>query len=749
MILRPEGGTAPSYDSIQDALKISMKVTHGGFMKHQPKKHYFGGRVQFIDHVDVSEIKLSQFKNMAEICGYDNESVAFWHKYGRLGEKMRLVSTDFEANLVFRNIPRDRVIEVYFEHLDSYIGMDISNNVEHNRKEGRAEYSSSDDDFEDSDNDLSYEHHILERSENGTREYEVSEAVRKKMAHEDGDSDCVNSEGFKSLESDSNSDGMNLTVFNPKTDGLYPILALELIFKSKKEFKNAVITHEVGQGKYIKWRKNDKERIRAVCAKHPNCDWEIMASKMYRDCAFQVKTYNPTHKCKNWNYVNKTITSSFIARKYLDAIKTNRNWKISEFRDHNYCNEIVRTNPNTSVYMKLVENEESCKPERFQRFYICFSACKEGFKSGCRKIVGVDGCWLKGPMYGTQLLTAVGLDPNNNIYPIAYAVVEKENRESWAWFLDHLKLDLEIDDGAHWTFIHLHSNFKRAGFCGDTLRNALWKAASATTVRWFDERMVEIFDLDPEAAIWLRDKSPSEWSKSHFSEDAKCDTLVNNICECFNSMILDARDKPIITLLEKIWYMLMTRMQANRDKSVEWSSDDICPRIKNVLYKSQAAAAEYIPRKSNEWNYELIGASITDIWAVDLLNRKCSCRKWNLTGLPCKHAISAIWAKNDEINSYIDDCYKVETYRRINEFAILPMNGQSMWPQHENIPPLPPRVFVAVSMLVFVQLGADFWWLGAAVCAAVCSLVTFLEQYVQQFGDILGAVFVQFGADFW
>jgi len=52
-----------------------------------------------------------------------------------------------------------------------------------------------------------------------------------------------------------------------------------------------------------------------------------------------------------------------------------------------------------------------------------------------------------------QLLTVVGLYHNNNIYPIAYVVMEKVNRESWAWFLDHLKLDLEIDDGAHWTFM--------------------------------------------------------------------------------------------------------------------------------------------------------------------------------------------------------------------------------------------------------------------------------------------------------
>ncbi|XP_059285827.1 uncharacterized protein LOC132039346 [Lycium ferocissimum] len=256
MILRTEDGTAPLYDSIHDASKISIKVTHGGVMKHQPRTHYSGGRVQFIDHVHVSEVKLSQFKIMAEICGYGNDSVAFWHKYGRLGEKMRLVSTDLEVNLVSKNIPEDRVIEVCFEHLDSYIGMDVGKSFnagqnsngssEHQQsaigtnKEGRADYSSSSDDFEDLDNDFSNEHDILGRSENGAHRYEVSDEVRKKMAREDGDSDCVNSEGFKSLESDSNSDSMNFPKFNPKTDGLYPVLALELIFKSKKEFKEAV-----------------------------------------------------------------------------------------------------------------------------------------------------------------------------------------------------------------------------------------------------------------------------------------------------------------------------------------------------------------------------------------------------------------------------------------------------------------------------------------------------------------------------
>ncbi|XP_070014769.1 uncharacterized protein [Nicotiana sylvestris] len=275
--------------------------------------------------------------------------------------------------------------------------------------------------------------------------------------------------------------------------------------------------------------------------------------------------------------------------------------------------------------MKLAENEVPNKPNRFKRIYICFGGCKEGFKSGCRRIVGVDGCWLKGPMYGTQLSTTIGIDPNNNIFPIAYAVVEKERMESWAWFLNYLKRDLEIDDDYTWTFMsdkqkglieafnevlpfvshrfcvrHLHNNFKRAGFSGISLKNALWKAARASTEKWFNTCMVEIFDLDSEAANWFRDKLPSEWSKSHFSENAKSDILRNNMCESFNGMILKARDKPIITLLEKIRYLFMARMQANRDKAARWDIGDICPRIKDILHKNQAGAAEFIPRKSNE-----------------------------------------------------------------------------------------------------------------------------------------------------
>lgn len=56
-------------------------------------------------------------------------------------------------------------------------------------------------------------------------------------------------------------------------------------------------------------------------------------------------------------------------------------------------------------------------------------------------MIGIDGCHLKGP-YGGILLSAVGRDPNEEYFPIAFAVVEVENKDSWRWFLTLLLEDL-------------------------------------------------------------------------------------------------------------------------------------------------------------------------------------------------------------------------------------------------------------------------------------------------------------------
>ena len=52
---------------------------------------------------------------------------------------------------------------------------------------------------------------------------------------------------------------------------------------------------------------------------------------------------------------------------------------------------------------------------------------------------------------GGQLITAVARDPNEEYFPLAYAIVEAETKDFWTWFINLLLAD--IDQNKRWTFI--------------------------------------------------------------------------------------------------------------------------------------------------------------------------------------------------------------------------------------------------------------------------------------------------------
>ncbi|KAI5344527.1 hypothetical protein L3X38_012404 [Prunus dulcis] len=118
--------------------------------------------------------------------------------------------------------------------------------------------------------------------------------------------------------------------------------------------------------------------------------------------------------------------------------------------------------------------------------YICWGACKEGFKAGCRPVIGLDGCHLKSPYEG-QLLSAVGLDANNMTWVIFYA--QKGLVEAFE----------EVVPNCDHRFCarHLSTNFSLV-FKGKILKDAMWKAAFATTVPKFRRAMKVLRTLDGE-----------------------------------------------------------------------------------------------------------------------------------------------------------------------------------------------------------------------------------------------------------
>jgi hypothetical protein len=69
--------------------------------------------------------------------------------------------------------------------------------------------------------------------------------------------------------------------------------------------------------------------------------------------------------------------------------------------------------------------------------------------------------------------------------------------------------------------------------------------------------MAELKKLSPLAYDYLSKIPVVTWSKSKFTTNPKSDLIVNNLSGCFNSYILDVRDKLILTVLDKIRRKLM------------------------------------------------------------------------------------------------------------------------------------------------------------------------------------------------
>ncbi|GAA0158245.1 hypothetical protein LIER_15326 [Lithospermum erythrorhizon] len=59
------------------------------------------------------------------------------------------------------------------------------------------------------------------------------------------------------------------------------------------------------------------------------------------------------------------------------------------------------------------------------------------------------------------------------------------------------------------------------------------------------------------------------------------------------------------------------------------------------------AASGCLPMKSDKTHFQVFSRSIANQCVVDLEKRCCTCRKWQLTGIPCKHACASIrpWPK--------------------------------------------------------------------------------------------------------
>lgn len=67
-------------------------------------------------------------------------------------------------------------------------------------------------------------------------------------------------------------------------------------------------------------------------------------------------------------------------------------------------------------------------------YVVQYTTCKENFKV-CRHVIDFDGSFLKGPC-GGKILADIGRDPNHQMFPIEFVIVEGKTKNIWTWLLN-------------------------------------------------------------------------------------------------------------------------------------------------------------------------------------------------------------------------------------------------------------------------------------------------------------------------
>ncbi|GJV86890.1 hypothetical protein Tco_1530828 [Tanacetum coccineum] len=487
----------------------------------------------------------------------------------------------------------------------------------------------------------------------------------------------------------------------------------KVVVGNKKWTKQAIKLSKSPSKKGTKRMQNDPDNL---------CKFRLWGSWMQNEASFQIKTLIPDHNCARVFNFGALVTYKWIARHYVREIVSNPkishrelqaairekfliNVSLGQVRrakqralydfeggliEHygklwDYRDQLLKTNPGSTVKLMLMKSS--------------------------RKVIGLDGCFLKGTING-ELLTAMGRDANNQMFPIAWAVVTVENKDNWLWFLVSLGDDLNLNRGATVTIIsdghkglkeavrewlplaehrqcarHIYANLKKS-WPGLHFKSLFWGAASATLKHVFDEKMKLLSNLNEHAHKWLVERDPNTWSRAFFHMDRSCGAFENGICESYHAAIINQRGKPIITMLEDIRIYLMQRLVIMSEKA-RGLTDIITPSVRKQLEKLKEYLRlwEVYPSGYREFEVRKLNAG----FGVNLETHKCTCRLWDLTGIPCIHGVAAYAYLMKDPAEGVSDFYSKTAWQNCYISFIKPVSGQSMWVKTGLPPPMPPK----------------------------------------------------------
>ena len=321
------------------------------------------------------------------------------------------------------------------------------------------------------------------------------------------------------------------------------------------------------------------------------------------------------------------------------------------------------------------------------RIFVAFRACINGFEYGCRPLVFLDRIPLKENTH-LKLLAAASVDGDDGIFPVAFAAVEEETPDSWLWFLEQLKFSVGtsrvitfvsdrsngLEEAVPRVFEHcFHSfclvrlveDFKAELNRGpwsqgvrDAMVEELERAAQTLHAEEFESRIDCVRNISEEAASWILSSRPERWASSLF-KGARYEHCSSEGVESFSAWIPVDREMSVVLMVDSLREKIAETFEMRSQAAARWEGP-LTPGMEQRLAKERARAGKLGVLRSSESVFEVRGSTIS---VVNTGTWECTCGRWQVSGLPCVHAVSVVNHLGRSAYDYCSQCFRVESYR--------------------------------------------------------------------------------------
>nr|XP_017233707.1 PREDICTED: uncharacterized protein LOC108207788 [Daucus carota subsp. sativus] len=144
--------------------------------------------------------------------------------------------------------------------------------------------------------------------------------------------------------------------------------------------------------------------------------------------------------------------------------------------------------------------------------------------------------------------------------------------------------------------------------------------------------------------------------------------------------------RPVLTLLEGIRRVCMVRMATRAERARLWKDDDLCPKIGKLLKSISKDIITCKAFMSSPGEYEIHEGKSQ--FPLSLNNKICSCGAWQISGIPCRHAIRAMIHAKIDPQKVVSTWFHVSTYKQIYNYSISPIPDKEQWQTYEDLPVL-------------------------------------------------------------